>query len=246
MDTIFKKIIYALGLLALPLASHAAIITFDFTGRLVVAGPDGTIAGPAYTPLSASLTYNTVSGFGSSPLSITMDDPYFGAGATFHDISWTYQAGNLVNAQILVDWNENYNMPLHIEWDVTGLVNALGYSGGLQVGDILSGTNLYRDTNGNGIGEAGEWLADIYSATPYSDSLQFLDVNRQGPAPLAATSGSLGLLSGPFTGIRGYIDIGSGNSMYVTSVSAVPIPAAVWLFGSGLFGLIGIAYRKKR
>lgn len=29
------------------------------------------------------------------------------------------------------------------------------------------------------------------------------------------------------------------------SVSSVPIPAAVWLFGSGLVGLIGIARRKK-
>jgi len=30
-----------------------------------------------------------------------------------------------------------------------------------------------------------------------------------------------------------------------TPVSAVPVPAAVWLFGSGLLGLVGIARRKK-
>ena len=29
------------------------------------------------------------------------------------------------------------------------------------------------------------------------------------------------------------------------SVSAVPVPAAVWLFSSGLIGIIGIARRKK-
>jgi hypothetical protein len=28
-------------------------------------------------------------------------------------------------------------------------------------------------------------------------------------------------------------------------VNSVPIPAAVWLFGSGLLGLIGVARRKK-
>ena len=28
-------------------------------------------------------------------------------------------------------------------------------------------------------------------------------------------------------------------------VSSVPVPAAVWLFGSGLLGLIGVARRKK-
>jgi hypothetical protein len=36
------------------------------------------------------------------------------------------------------------------------------------------------------------------------------------------------------------------DSPYVTvSASVVPIPAAIWLFGSGLFGLIGIARHKK-
>ena len=29
-----------------------------------------------------------------------------------------------------------------------------------------------------------------------------------------------------------------------TPVSSVPVPAAVWLFGSGLLGLVGLARRK--
>jgi len=33
---------------------------------------------------------------------------------------------------------------------------------------------------------------------------------------------------------------------YRVNVAAVPIPAAVWLFGSGLLGLIGVARRKAR
>ena len=32
---------------------------------------------------------------------------------------------------------------------------------------------------------------------------------------------------------------------FTVGVSAVPIPAAVWLFGSGLLGLVGVARRKK-
>ncbi len=36
---------------------------------------------------------------------------------------------------------------------------------------------------------------------------------------------------------------GSGNCS-VTTVSAVPVPAAVWLFGSGMLGLMGLARRK--
>ena len=35
------------------------------------------------------------------------------------------------------------------------------------------------------------------------------------------------------------------DDLSLNGVSAVPIPAAVWLFGSGLLGLIGVAKRKK-
>ena len=38
----------------------------------------------------------------------------------------------------------------------------------------------------------------------------------------------------------------AGSALVRTStLSAVPIPAAVWLFGSGLLGLVGVARRKK-
>ena len=39
--------------------------------------------------------------------------------------------------------------------------------------------------------------------------------------------------------------IGSAFGEMVFAATAVPLPAAVWLFGSGLLGLIGIARRKK-
>jgi len=46
---------------------------------------------------------------------------------------------------------------------------------------------------------------------------------------------------------NGYENLGvAGNGVYLVreSVSTVPVPAAVWLFGSGLVGLAGIARRK--
>lgn len=36
------------------------------------------------------------------------------------------------------------------------------------------------------------------------------------------------------------------NLVMVTNVSAVPVPAAAWLFGSGLLGLIGLGCRKRK
>ena len=41
-------------------------------------------------------------------------------------------------------------------------------------------------------------------------------------------------------------DIGGDvRGMAFVTPSAVPIPSALWLFGSGLLGLVGIARRKK-
>jgi len=47
----------------------------------------------------------------------------------------------------------------------------------------------------------------------------------------------------------GCITPGSGNisgsgDCSATSVSAVPVPAAAWLFGSGILGIAGLARRK--
>lgn len=45
-----------------------------------------------------------------------------------------------------------------------------------------------------------------------------------------------------------YFDMGASNVVQVDVqiVPQVPVPAAVWLFGSGLIGLAGIAHRKSR
>ena len=40
-------------------------------------------------------------------------------------------------------------------------------------------------------------------------------------------------------------DYSFDNISITADVAAVPVPAAVWLFGSGLIGLVGIARRKK-
>lgn len=234
-----KYLAGVLVLTALVPTANADIVTFDFTGRLVVAGPNGDIIsneGSTYTPIAASLTFDTNTGVGSSGISITMNDGFLGSPATFHDITMSPGLDpNILDGNVLVDWNGNIDMSLHVQWDATGLYNAINF--GLEVGDTISGTNLIRNNT---------TIFDVASATPYSDLLQLNLIDMQGPAPLAATSGSLGFTDGPFPGIRGYFDIGSGNSLHVTSysVSTVPVPAAVWLFGTGLLALVGVARRK--
>jgi hypothetical protein len=49
--------------------------------------------------------------------------------------------------------------------------------------------------------------------------------------------------SGQITGYGDYN--GLQRAFLLTPVSVVPIPAAVWLFGSGLLGLTGLARKRK-
>jgi hypothetical protein len=55
------------------------------------------------------------------------------------------------------------------------------------------------------------------------------------------------MLSVSFSGWNANFDV---RTIHLDSVSVapqvVPVPAAVWLFGSGLLGLVGIARRKKK
>ena len=46
-----------------------------------------------------------------------------------------------------------------------------------------------------------------------------------------------------YDSLRNSVDEGTGT--YLVRTTVVPVPAAVWLFGSGLIGLIGVARRKK-
>ena len=57
---------------------------------------------------------------------------------------------------------------------------------------------------------------------------------------LAALGGGLAWQFDFLTDAVGTIDV-----VRLSVVSAVPVPPALWLFGSGLLGLIGIARRKK-
>lgn len=123
----------------------ADVFSFDFTGRLTVASSLGDILlnnGLSYTPIAASLTFDTYTGIGSSDLTISMNDPFLGLPGSLHDISMSNVGGSLIEGNVLVDWASNVDMPLHVAWDASGLFNAIGY--GLQVGDTISGTDLIR------------------------------------------------------------------------------------------------------
>lgn len=69
------------------------------------------------------------------------------------------------------------------------------------------------------------------------DGISFID------SPITLSAGTYDI---QFLGIS--TEINSGGTLIVNAigapVSAVPIPAAVWLFGSALMGLFSVSYRK--
>jgi len=64
-------------------------------------------------------------------------------------------------------------------------------------------------------------------------------LNAPGSFTFDATPGDY------FVSFFGEAGASTSYGMYGIEISQVPLPAAVWLFGSGLLGLIGIAKRKK-
>ncbi len=56
-----------------------------------------------------------------------------------------------------------------------------------------------------------------------------------------ASTGGQGMPNGPFAGYMANFNTYNG-----TNVAPVPIPAAAWLFGSGLIGLVGVSRRRRQ
>jgi hypothetical protein len=59
-----------------------------------------------------------------------------------------------------------------------------------------------------------------------------------------STSGTVSVSFDAVSGTTYAFGADAVAGVYTESVSAVPVPAAAWLFGSGLIGLVGIARRK--
>lgn len=119
-----------------------------------------------------------------------------------------------------------------------GLTGTTNSNGGVDVS--VAGHNIFPGFEpdiaaifSNAVGVAGAApVGDIYSML----TLQFSGSGTPGDG-LPGWNGSSGT----------YIDLSMDTDRLVLNgdISAVPIPAAVWLFGSGLLALFGIARRKQ-
>jgi len=126
---------------------------------------------------------------------------------------------------------------LDLYYDVGGDVSygydlILGINGTGSIANVSGGDSDLGDIFGSGWRQFG---GSVYGETGSSVLAFSFD--------FTADVGTNLLLSGSYTDSN-FLDT-SILSSTLASVSAVPIPAAVWLFGSGLIGLVGLAKRRK-
>jgi hypothetical protein len=100
---------------------------------------------------------------------------------------------------------------------------------------------FFNELSGGGVGAGSGILAVIANPTA-----TWTTYNYTAFADASATGGiTLQFNSTCGADANCFADFFIDNVSITTEVSAVPVPAAVWLFGSGLVGLVGAARRKK-
>ena len=95
-----------------------------------------------------------------------------------------------------------------------------------------------------GAGQVGGHILFDWNTAADIDVVNVWDIAGDVYTSTAVVSGSgtnaypgLAMIDGAFPGFNANFNF--------TAPAAVPVPAAVWLFGSGLLGLVGVARRKK-
>jgi hypothetical protein len=208
-------------------------------------------AASAASVQAASVTFNYTQSFGAVP----PDGPAPYATATFDDF------GGVGSVQLTMQV-----APTVGEADVTGMYfnldpsmdpTTLSFTRDSGTGPSAADTTI--STGIDGFKAGGDGLYDILFDFPPPPGLNGASFNAGEDLVYTITGTGLTASSFNFFGTPGPGDGNPGPYLSVARfqstgpdpfdgsdfVGAVPVPAAVWLFGSGLLGIAGIARRKK-
>lgn len=161
-------------------------------------------------------------GHGSSSLSATLNHVVLGSSDFYGMTATVYVDGNATGA--LVDNGDgtgHWTLNTHIfaDW---------GPNKGIDMGIVPLSTNAAYSFNVNDM-----WTGDEYNDTAVGSAMNY-------HTGLAYMAGQGVMQNGPFAGLRVTFGLQGQDPL----VAPVPLPAAAWLLGSGLLGLVGVARRK--
>ena len=198
------------------------IICGIFSLLLIAASPVAHSTVLDFEDLVAGTTYNVTDSFVTSGVTVSVNDFTFSSGTTFSGGFTQVQA----NVPTLAGGSVN-------ELAVNNVLLDFNFGGAIPGLDLLFGEyggNLNLDING-----------DFRNFQNFAD-IAGLNIGGVNVSVVNGLGNDLGSLS--LSGAINSFAIG-GQELWIDNVSAVPLPAAVWLFGAALLGLAGYT-RKNR
>lgn len=192
-----------------------------FANDFVINDADGAVFGvtPSDTSFSVKLRVDTSAGVDSA----SAGDPTQVSGTTYtfgHDV-WGYSASVLSATFGTKTWTDADTVTL-------------------DFGDGIDSSQLFLDA------ELGAGTPTLASFRLQNDGFAFFGVRACG-ADCSILQGlqirdfNGGVLDGPGENFNDYVRADT----YDISVNPVPVPAAIWLFGTALAGFVGISRRRK-
>jgi hypothetical protein len=163
-------------------------------------------------------------------------NPSVGTGTASQKYTLTVPTG-YVGAHMLFDWSTSVNIDVVQLWkfDTNWDNTSTGVDGGTSsqfcsTPITTGGCNTVPNPNGN----SGSTVFHLLSMDTPSSTISTVGGGATAPNEDNLYHGTK-MIDGPFVGQAANFNL-----------QTIPVPAAVWLLGSGLMGLVGVARRKKK